>query len=227
METTDNQQFKSRFFKMKNFHKYLPIFKDGFLTLIKDLEKVKIENTVLALRLERLKGSEKQNKEMKDDIQDIKNKIIEFKEEIKQYIHPPNEPIQNKEEETFNSLKKELEETKTSILPEIKSIKETLEKYKDINIIKEEFKKLENLLLSIQIDTKYLSKGIVKKLEDYISIDKIHSNSINSIIELQDKRIVLCSYDKSITVYSINYEEKKWTQDIKHENAHDDLIYDI
>jgi hypothetical protein len=120
METTDNQQFKSRFFKMKNFHKYLPIFKDGFLTLIKDLEKVKIENTVLALRLERLKGSEKQNKEMKDDIQDIKNKIIEFKEEIKQYIHPPNEPIQNKEEETFNSLKKELEETKTSILPEIK-----------------------------------------------------------------------------------------------------------
>ena len=141
METTDNQQFKSRFFKMKNFHKYLPIFKDGFLTLIKDLEKVKIENTILTLILEQIKENEKQNKEIKDDIQDIKNKIIEFKEEIKHYIHPPNEPIQNKEEESFNSHKKELEKTKTSVLPEIKSIKETLEKYKDISTMKEEFKK--------------------------------------------------------------------------------------
>ena len=174
---------------------------------------------------------QKQNKEIKDDIQDIKNKIIEFKEEIKQYIHPPNEPIQKKKEETFNSLKEELEKTKTSILPEIKSIKETLVKYKDISTMKEEFKKLENLLLSIQIDTNYLSKGIVsqplKKLEDYISINNIHSNSINSIIELQDKRIALCSYDKSITVYSINYEEKKWTQDIKQVKAHEYIIDDI
>ena len=68
------------------------------------------------------------------------------------------------------------------------------------------------MLLSIQKDTNYLSKRTVsqplKKLEDYMSINNIHSNYIPSIIELQDKRIALCSYDKSITVYSINYDEK-------------------
>ena len=97
--------------------------------------------------------------------------------------------------------------------------------------MKEEFNKLENLLLTVQRDTHYLTESMLcqplKKLEDYISIDNIHSNTITSIIELQDKRIALCSYDKSITVYSINYEEKKWTQDIKLVNAHEDNIFDI
>ena len=97
--------------------------------------------------------------------------------------------------------------------------------------MKQEFNKLENLLLTIQKDTHYLCKGMLgqplKELEDHITIDKIHSNTITSIIELQDKRIVLCSQDKSITVYSINYDEKKWTQDFKQENAHEKGIYDI
>ena len=168
-----------------------------------------------------------QNKEIllfKNDIQNIQDKICNFKEEMKQHINSHTQQIQNKEEVTFISLK-------TSILPELQSIKQTLDKYKDISIMKEEFNKLENLLLAIQLDTNYLSKEMLsqplKKLEDYISIDNIHSNTITSIIELQDKRIALCSYDKSITVYSINYEEKKWTQDIKLVNAHEDNIFDI
>ena len=92
----------------------------------------------------------------------------------------------------------------------------------------QEFNKLENLLLTIQSNlSKLILDQPLKELEDHITINNIHSNYICSIIELQDKRMALCSKDKSISVYTINYKYKKWTQDVKQVNAHDDWIYDI
>ena len=94
--------------------------------------------------------------------------------------------------------------------------------------MKQEFNKLENLLLTIQSNlSKLILNQPVKELENHITINNIHSNYICSIIELQDKRIALCSKDKSIRVYTINHNYKKWTQDINQVNAHDDWIYDI
>jgi WD40 repeat protein len=235
------------YFKFRKIKDKLLIFRNGIITLSKELEQIKIENRRLLSEIEQLKVTAKQNKDInliqsetkkilsllehhyrqeeqqnkKDYIQDIKSKISDSQEEMKQYIHSHIEQIQKKEEETFTSLK-------TTILPEIQTIKRSLNKDNDINPMKQEFNKLENLLLTIQSNlSKLILDQPLKELEDHITINNIHSNSICSIIELQDKRIALCSKDKSISVYTIDYKYKKWTQDIKQVNAHEDNIYDL
>ena len=64
-------------------------------------------------------------------------------------------------------------------------------------------------------------------MQEVISINNINSQAINSILELRDKRIVVCGESKDISIFSINYEQKEWKLDIKLENAHQDEIYDI
>ena len=89
-----------------------------------------------------------------------------------------------------------------------------------------------NTLLSIIKDEitdirKHLLGKYIKELQHEIHIEKIHTKDICFITELKDKRIATCSKDKSISIISINYETKKWTQDIKQENAHNDWIYSL
>ena len=43
-------------------------------------------------------------------------------------------------------------------------------------------------------------------------------------IKLKDKRIATCGVDKSISIVSIDYETKKWKQDIKKNSAHSSYI---
>ena len=64
-------------------------------------------------------------------------------------------------------------------------------------------------------------------MQEVININNINSQAINSILELSDKRIVVCGESKGISIFSINYEQKEWKLDIKLENAHQDEIYDI
>lgn len=116
-----------------------------------------------------------------------------------------------------------------SILSEILTISNKLFKHK--KIIEENFKKAEQLILNIQNEIHYLNIGLpsqpIKTLQEVISINNINSQAINSILELRDKRIVVCGESKDISIFSINYEQKEWKLDIKLENAHQDEIYDI
>ena len=49
-------------------------------------------------------------------------------------------------------------------------------------------------------------------------------NGIYYLMELKDKRIATCGYDNSISIVSLDYETKKWKQDIKKVNAHSNYI---
>lgn len=55
----------------------------------------------------------------------------------------------------------------------------------------------------------------------------MHSDYINSIIELHDKRIALFSNDKSISINSIDFDTKTWKKEIQKEKTHHDKIFDI
>ena len=97
--------------------------------------------------------------------------------------------------------------------------------------MKENLKKAEQLILNIQNEIHYLNIGLpsqpIKTLQEVISINNINSQAINSILELRDKRIVVCDESKDISIFSINYEQKEWKLDIKLKNAYQDEIYDI
>jgi predicted RNase H-like nuclease (RuvC/YqgF family) len=56
---------------------------------------------------------------------------------------------------------------------------------------------------------------IIQKLDYLINIAGIHSSWIYSPIQLKDKRIATCSWDKSICVLSINIKNKSFQVDIK------------
>ena len=60
-----------------------------------------------------------------------------------------------------------------------------------------------------------------KSLETILCIKHLHSqNDVWSPLELKDKRIATGGSDGSISICSIDYENKTYTVDIKHENAH-------
>lgn len=79
--------------------------------------------------------------------------------------------------------------------------------------MKENLKKAEQLILNIQNEIHYLNIGLpsqpIKTLQEVISINNINSQAINSILELRDKRIVVCGESKDISIFSINYEQKE------------------
>ena len=81
------------------------------------------------------------------------------------------------------------------------------------------------------------SKGEIQKISGQPSIiqglqhdkhaEQIHTSCILFLMELKDKRIATCGDDKSISIVSLNYETKKWKQDIKQINAHNHYIYGL
>ena len=61
-----------------------------------------------------------------------------------------------------------------------------------------------------------------------MQLNNIHSSSAYSPIELSDKRIASGSSDGSISICSINLNNKEWKQDIKKEQAHNqNTIYSL
>ena len=50
---------------------------------------------------------------------------------------------------------------------------------------------------------------IIKGLQYDMHVDKIHTKSNAFMLELNDKRIATCSTDKSISIVSLDYENKK------------------
>lgn len=87
-----------------------------------------------------------------------------------------------------------------SILSKILTISNKLLKHK--KIMKENLKKVEQLILNIQNEIHYLNIGLpsqpIKTLQEVISVNNLNSQAINSILELRDKRIVVCGESKDI-----------------------------
>ena len=104
---------------------------------------------------------------------------------------------------------------------EIASIKEdTQELKKLISIIKGEVHEVRNTLLGkVQHSDEHnqLSKGEIQKicgqpsaiqgLQHDVHVDKIHTSDICFLMELNDKRIVTCGGDKSISIVSLEKEQ--------------------
>ena len=67
-------------------------------------------------------------------------------------------------------------------------------------------------------------RNIIKGIQYDIDVDKIHTSWIYFILELNDKRIATCSDDHSISIVSLDYQTKKWKQDIKQEAAHNKYV---
>lgn len=143
-------------------------------------------------------------------------------------------------EERIQQLTHELETLKqinNDLLEEIKNVKkQSLE----VSLIKSNTDKILDLLLNgninidvdsnnqPQITTEQLGKALpIKGLQHEIHLDNIHSNSIYTLIQLADKRIATGGKDCSISISSINFESKKWRQDIKKTNAHDGYVWTL
>ena len=117
---------------------------------------------------------------------------------------------------------------------EIQQVLETM-----LQPIKEEIKKLSHTvcefnemkghlseITSGKEDTQELRREptIIQALQHDVHVDKIHTDWISFILELTDTRIATCSEDKSISIVSLDYQTKKWKQDIKQVNAHSNYV---
>ena len=69
-------------------------------------------------------------------------------------------------------------------------------------------------------------RNIIKGIQYDIHVYGIHTNWIYFFLELNDKRIATCG-DKSISIVSLDYETKKWKQDIKQVDAHSNDVYGL
>ena len=79
---------------------------------------------------------------------------------------------------------------------EILSIKEYTQEFKElISNIKEEVHEIKKTLLPYSI----------QGLEHEIHVEKLHTDTIQCLMELKDKRIATCSNDQSIYIISLNY----------------------
>ena len=102
---------------------------------------------------------------------------------------------------------------------------------KEIASIKEDTQELKRVISIIKGEVHDIKRHLIgepiRALQHDVHVDKIHTNSIFFILELTDKRIATCSSDKSISIVSLDYQTKKWKQDIKQVNAHNDWIYGL
>lgn len=74
-------------------------------------------------------------------------------------------------------------------------------------------------------DTKLSIK--LSNVSNSFQILSIHNDNISCLLELSDKRIASCSWDKSIKISTLNTEKHEWKCNINYCNAHDDLITSI
>ena len=158
-------------------------------------------------------------------IQSLKENLVRVNEENRK-LHMKLQEIQNTNEhnDKYTLQKNDNQEIKTIL-----------------SIIKGEVHTILNTMLGkvtsspseqIQFKNKNNNKiveqpSIIQGLEHVIQINNIHSSNLYSPLLLTDKRIATCSADKSISVISIDFDKKAYTQDIKKENAHNDAIYDL
>ena len=76
----------------------------------------------------------------------------------------------------------------------------------------------------VHVIKKTLLLSNIQQSQQDIHVEGIHSSEIHCLIELNDKRIVTCGNDKSISIVSLDYETKQWKQNIKKQNAHYNTI---
>ena len=153
----------------------------------------------------------------------------------------------DKYQNTITSLSKELHSVKQRNISsnnDINSIKEDTTNMKQLmSIMKRDINDIKEILLNkvknsqqrtneLNQQTKTTKPSTpqpitIKSFQQEIHINNLHSSDIYCPTELTDKRIVTCSYDKSISVLSLDCAKNKWKQDIHKENAHDSHIWSI
>ena len=215
---------QNEFIQLKNDNKQLKLSHQTQIN-----EQISIQHNIEEIK--------KLNLLMKSEINEIKNKKINLNPIIEQIkLTQQNQESTNTK---VNGIKDQIdiltqknyvnEEQDNPILSEILTISNKLLKFK--KIIEDSLQKTEQLILNMQNEIHYLNLGLpsqpITKVQELISINNINSQAINSILELIDKRIVVCGESKDISIFSINYEQKEWKLNIKVENAHQDEIYDI
>ena len=181
---------------------------------------------------------EQKQKENTFNYENIYQKLSLYKNKISSLN---TELLLLKKENIFLQEKLQMNQVNLKDNKEIASNKEDTQELKKLmSIIKGEVHDIRNTLLwnlSHSDEHELLSKGDIQKIcgqpsliqgiQHDVHVEKIHTNGVWFIMELKDKRIATCGYDKAISVVSINYETKKWTQDIKKVNAHNNYIYSL
>ena len=69
--------------------------------------------------------------------------------------------------------------------------------------------------------------SILTHLQPYFHINNLHSDYIRSPLLLSDNRLATASGDGSLSICSINFTTKQWSQDIKLLKAHSDWIQSL
>ena len=134
--------------------------------------------------------------------------------------------ISEKYEEQLTNLKNQLtsaNEKCDMLTSKIEEIEKNMndnqnKKNQNINI-------LLNSVINQNEDTLSKKKtDIFKDVNLIMKIDNIHLDKIFCLLRLKDKRIATGSADGSISVCSMDIENKKWNQDIFKENAHNGSV---
>ena len=135
-------------------------------------------------------------------------------------------------ENKISSLNTELQQLKkenTLLHDQLQMNQVHISNNKEIASIKEDTQELKRVISIIKGEVhdiwKHLIEKPIKELQHVVHVDKIHTRCIYYILELTDTRIATCSYDNSISIVSLDYQTKKWKEDIKQVNTHSNSVY--
>ena len=164
------------------------------------------------------------------------------------YVNDEIQKLQNKLnicKQTLNlnvEKLKDLEQKNMLLSTENQKLKTQLEDFNEIKIVKSnteilikmftefyEQKKNNNKQQIIETETIVEDDrpSIINRLDQIIHIGNICSGTVYSPIELKDKRIAIGGGDGSLSVFSLDYNNKKWIKDIFKEQVHSSEIQSI
>ena len=137
---------------------------------------------------------------------------------------------------------KDLKQKNFLLLAENQKLKTQLEDFSEIKIVKSNTETLIKMFSQFYEQTKNNNKKqkiekeavisdvqptIINRLDQIIHIGNICSGTVYSPIELKDKRIAIGGGDGSLSVFSLDYTNRKWVKDIFKEKVHSNEIQSI
>ena len=206
-----------------------------------DKEIDTLEQNICNFISKQMELMKKHNQKHEKEIMNFQNVFMMLNKYEKMIVSMKEELNKLKEENKELKSKITIEDNNTftkKIISALGNVQNNKELIKLVSIVKDEVHKLSEIVLGRDQhnleNTKQLSEGNIKKLlnqsvsiqglQHEIHLENIFSNNLYSPIELKDKRIACCSYDYSISIISIDYENKKWTHDIKKEKSHNNFV---
>ena len=210
-----NNFLKCKFFKAKNnFDELFKTISCNFFAEDISERYFLIDETKAKLALYK-----RQIESLTEEVKELKKENGNYLEELK---------LLKYDKRNINEMMKSTNEMMTSTNEIFKILLDVKGEVNDIRKTffgeEKDIKDIQNNIHKILMN-KIKQRTAIESFEHEMSVANMHSASIFSPLVLSDKRIVTTGTNaSSILISSINYQTKKWKQDILKENAHSNNI---